>query len=78
MNKIEKEILDLMQKHDNISPTFVMRKMKVNKRKAEEICATIWSRHAMDWFYMRSFGVDSDGFLRGDSLNKPRNVVEPR
>ncbi len=78
MERMKKEILELQKITTNVSPALIMRKLKVTADVAEKMCLNLWHTNAKEWFYMRNFGVSTEDFHKGDFLNKPRDILEPK
>jgi len=72
MERAKKHMSKIMEKYDKISPALVMQKMKVTQETAENICIALWGEKAMEFFYLRNFGVTTEEFLKGDFLDNPK------
>jgi hypothetical protein len=78
MERMKNEMLELQRITTNVSPALIMRKFKVTAEVAEQLCLNLWHTNAKEWFYLRNFGVNTEDFHKGDFLNKPRNILEPK
>jgi hypothetical protein len=71
MVRMKNEISKLQKIQTNVSIALIMQKLKVTREVAEDLCLKFWYTTAKDCFYMRNFGVNTEGFLRGDFLDNP-------
>jgi hypothetical protein len=78
MDHLEKQVLNLMRVHGKVSPALIMNKMKVSSDVAEDLFCKSLFHQAKNWFYMRNFGMDTEEFMKGDFLESPKEIMQPR